>query len=52
MKGFVLKDISQDVYQEVCTRYAPQFLELKERNETDSRELLRSRQNSGEIVVI
>ena len=49
---FEVKNILQDVYQQVCTSYAPQFLELKERNETDSRELLRSRQNTREIVVI
>ena len=44
-------DIFQDVYQQVCTNYAPQFMELKERNETDSRELLRSGEKSRGIVV-
>ena len=45
-------DIFQDVYQQVCTNYAPQFMELKERNETDSRELLRSGEKSSEIIVV
>ena len=47
---FEVKNILQDVYQQVCTNYSPQFLELKERNETDSRELLRSGEKSREII--
>ena len=48
----LVRNILQDVYQQVCTNYAPQFMELKERNETDSRELLRSGEKSNEIVLI
>ena len=47
---FEVKNILQDVYQQVCTNYSPQFLELKERNETDSRKLLRSGEKSREII--
>ena len=48
----LLRNILQDVYQQVCTNYAPQFMELKERNETDSRELLRSGESRGIVVVL